>query len=163
MRRAREAIGKLMGTLKGRLQAAMRQGGPNAAVRVCAEEAQRLTERVASESGVRVGRASLRLRNPKNEPPAWVARWLQAQGERSAEGVEGFERIEWGEARVLRPLTVQPLCTTCHGMPEQIDPGVRDVLAERYPEDRATGYRPGDLRGALWAAVEVAPTEAVRP
>lgn len=155
LRRAREAVGKLKATLKGRLQAAMKEGGPAAAVQVCASEAQKLTDQVAREAGVKVGRASLRLRNPANAGPPWVRKWLQAQGERPAEGVRGFERIEWGEARVLQPLAVGPLCLSCHGAPEQIDPKVREVLATRYPEDRATGYRPGDLRGAVWAAAPV--------
>ncbi len=155
LRRAREAVGKLKATLKGRLQAAMKEGGPVAAVQVCASEAQKLTDQVAREAGVKVGRASLRLRNPANAGPPWVRKWLQAQGERSAEGVRGFERIEWGEARVLQPLAVGPLCLNCHGAPEQLDPKVREVLAERYPEDRAVGYRPGDLRGAVWAAASV--------
>ncbi len=145
LRRAREAVGKLKATLKGRLQVAMKEGGPIAAIQVCASEAQKLTDQVAREAGVKVGRASLRLRNPANAGPPWVRKWLQAQGERSAEGVRGFERIEWGEARVLQPLAVGPLCLNCHGAPEQLDPKVREVLAERYPEDRATGYRPGDM------------------
>jgi hypothetical protein len=41
------------------------------------------------------------------------------------------------------------LCLACHGQVSSLDPAVRAVLAERYPADRATGYRAGDLRGAV--------------
>ena len=32
---------------------------------------------------------------------------------------------------------------------EKIDPQVQSILRERYPLDQATGFRPGDLRGAI--------------
>ena len=32
-------------------------------------------------------------------------------------------------------------------MPQEL----RDALSKHYPQDQATGYRNGDLRGALWA------------
>ncbi len=129
----------------------MSEGGPVAAVAVCSSEAPAIAAQVASETGVRVGRASLRTRNPANAAPPWVAAWLRAQGERTAEGVTGVRAVEGGSARVLRPLAVEPVCVTCHGDPAAMAPALREVLHARYPDDRATGYRPGDLRGALWA------------
>ena len=41
--------------------------------------AQALTAKVASERGVKVGRTSLKLRNPANAGPGWVTAWLRAQ------------------------------------------------------------------------------------
>ena len=46
-------------------------------------------------------------------------------------------------------------CLACHGAPEQIPAEVAAILAERYPDDQATGYAVGDLRGALWAEVRL--------
>jgi hypothetical protein len=51
--------------------------------------------------------------------------------------------------RYMRPLMVAPLCLNCHGPKETIKPEVRKVLSDRYPEDQATGFRDGDLRGAI--------------
>ena len=42
----------------------------------------------------------------------------------------------------------QLLCTTCHG--ESISPGIASAIAERYPDDEATGFAVGDLRGVFW-------------
>lgn len=154
---ARAAAGRLGQTLRQRLTAAMSQGGPAAAARVCSTEAQTIAATIARESGVRVGRSSLRLRNPANDGPAWVTDWLRAQGERPAAGVTGIERVEGSVARVLRPIPLEGVCVTCHGPADQIPAEVREVLSAAYPRDRATGYQPGDLRGALWAEVALGP------
>jgi hypothetical protein len=34
-----------------------------------------------------------------------------------------------------------------------MDPGVRRVLSERYPEDLATGYEAGDFRGVVRVSI----------
>jgi hypothetical protein len=152
--RARAAAMKLGKTLKTRLVGAM-QDGPPAAVRVCSEEARSLTTSIATETGVRVGRSSLRLRNPDNAGPPWVTAWLREQGERPAQGTAGVATVEAGTARFLAPIAVEGFCLTCHGPPDAIPPEVRDVLRERYPTDRAVGYAAGDLRGALWAEAPI--------
>lgn len=154
--RANAAADDLARTLRARRLAAMSEGGPALAVRVCADEAQRMAAEVAARHGARVGRSSLRLRNPADAPPEWVAAWLAAQGERFATGITGFARVEDGQARVLRPIVVEGPCLGCHGPAESIAPEVAALLRERYPGDAATGYRIGDLRGALWAEADLA-------
>lgn len=44
------------------------------------------------------------------------------------------------------PMKEQP-CAACHGT--SIAPEVKDKLAELYPTDKATGFKPGELRGAI--------------
>ncbi len=153
---AREAAQHLGRTLRARLFAAMEEG-PEAAARVCAEEAQALSAQAAEERGARAGRSSLRLRNEANAGPAWVRAWLREHGERPAEGVAPAVGVagEPAVARFVAPIAVEGPCVLCHGDPAGFPAEVRAILAERYPRDRATGYAPGDLRGALWAEVPV--------
>ena len=105
--------------------------------------------------GPRVGRTSLRLRDPANRAPPWVETWLAAQGEGSASGVSGVSHIEAGHARVIVPIVVEPPCLRCHGPADDIDPSIRAQIAAQYPDDAATGYAVGELRGAMWAEVPV--------
>lgn len=151
MARAKAAAARFGGELRGELVAAMNEGGPVSAIGVCSERAPAIAERVESDTGVKVGRSSLRLRSARDSAPTWVRAWLDAQGERSAAGVAGIARVEDGRARVLRPLVVEAVCLKCHGASGSLAPEVRAALTARYPDDRATGYREGDLRGALWA------------
>ncbi len=159
--RANTAADALLDSLKRRLVGALQTGGPAAALQACATDAGPLTE-AAQQSGIRVGRSSLRLRNPANSGPEWVKDWLDAQGERPTAEAAGFSRIDTlpdggRVARVVRPIAVGGPCLLCHGPAESLPPDVRQALTERYPDDAATGYAVGDLRGALWAEAEITP------
>ena len=147
-------------TLKKRMVTAMGEVGPSGALEACSMEAQDLTEAaVAAEAeGARAGRASLKLRNPANRGPDWVQSWLESQPDDAAEAEPMREIADTPEgrvARVIKPIGVAPECVACHGDPETIPADVKARLSRRYPEDHATGYEPGDLRGALWAEVPV--------
>ena len=58
-----------------------------------------------------------------------------------------------GELRYYRPLTIAPPCLNCHGDPVDMDPRVVEVLQASYPDDQATGYEAGDLRGLIRVSV----------
>jgi hypothetical protein len=152
LQRARQVVQQLGGDLKARLQAALQEGGPEAGLRVCKDEAQQITAE-AQQDGVAAGRRSLRMRNQANGAPAWVDAWLQQQGERKVEGVGPFTGTDGGAARLLVPIGTDSICLNCHGPAADLAPGVAKLLQQHYPGDRATGYAAGDLRGAIWAEV----------
>ena len=137
------------------MQQALTEGGPEAALRACADEAQGLTALVQAQTGVRVGRTSLRLRNPANAGPDWVLLWLEANKEAQRDAVTSYEQIDETEsgrvARIATPIFIGPQCLTCHGPSDARPPALAAVLAARYPSDEAHGYENGALRGAIWA------------
>ncbi|HBD19390.1 MAG TPA: hypothetical protein DC063_04395 [Arenimonas sp.] len=55
---------------------------------------------------------------------------------------------------MARGIRVEAACLMCHG--DNIAPEIATRLAEHYPQDRATGFREGDLRGLIWAEVPLA-------
>jgi hypothetical protein len=138
-------------TLKERLLAAMQEGGPAAGITVCADEAERLATETSARLGVAVRRTSDRARNPANDPNDWQARGLADLTRRLATGETGPSLVwmesDEQEVRVMLPIVTEPLCLTCHGV--ELAPGVQEALAQRYPDDQATGYAAGDLRGAF--------------
>jgi hypothetical protein len=153
--RAREAANALGRDLQGMLFAALDSAGPDGAIAVCADSAQVRSARHAAQ-GVYVRRVSLRARNPANRPDSLEERELRRLDSLHRAGALPGEvvrqrRFASGETVVdyLRPIVVQERCLACHGDGAQLAPAVRRVLARRYPDDRATGYRAGDLRGAL--------------
>lgn len=146
-----EAAARRLGkALKTRLMEEAAQG-PEKAVEFCSLQALPLTHTVKVETGIEVGRSSLKLRNPANEGPDWVTAWLAAQPADGASATPLKEVVD-GQVRVVLPVTIEAGCLVCHGTTEQIPPGVQALLAERYPADTATGYAVGDLRGAIWAS-----------
>jgi hypothetical protein len=161
LERARSVATALGQDLAGMVFTTMEEQGVAAAVEVCSEVAQ---ERTASHArdGVHVRRISDRLRNPRNAPDSLEMRELERMQALEAEGrlpAEIARLVGVGGERqlhLLRPIRMQPGCLACHGDPENIDPGVRRILAECYPEDRAVGYSEGQLRGAISVRVPAA-------
>lgn len=151
-RRAADALGKdLMPLLLGALE----RGGPAEAVAFCADSAQVRTAR-HREAGIDVRRVGTRVRNPANAPDS-VERslldQLAAGLERGALPQEIVTVIPGPDnsfqLQYLRPIVVAEPCLACHGDPTTFAPLVTQLLATRYPEDQATGYRVGDLRGGI--------------
>lgn len=139
------------------LTAAINQSGPAEAISVCKDEAPKLAAAASQQSGWQVRRVSLGQRNPKAVPDAWERQTLEMFDRQQAAGVEPakLERaevvVENGQPvrRYMRALPTLPLCLQCHGQSAQLGAGVAQRLAQLYPDDRATGYSPGQIRGAM--------------
>ncbi len=131
--------------LKAALQESMQAGGPVEAITVCSEIAPQLGSKISRASGAKVGRTSLRFRNPVNAPSDWES---QALDHLEVTGnPEYFELLPNGGARYLKAIPTGPVCIACHG--ETLAPAIAERLNEAYPHDRATGFAVGDLRGAF--------------
>ena len=132
------------------LQEGLARGGPRSALAACHSNSAAVSWRLARAEGIASGRTSDRLRNPTNAAPPWAAPLVEANAGRPARGVDGFAVDLGGKVGVLRPIVLQPMCTGCHGPVDRISPEVRQVLADRYPRDQATGFTPGEIRGWYW-------------
>lgn len=141
------AISSLRTGLGRALRGAL-EDGPEAAIDVCRHEAPRLSADVGE--GLRIGRTSHRLRNPRNAPEPWMLPLLEAfrSGALPPGAPHSVDLGARGIATVV-PITMQPLCTTCHG--DAVDPALRARILERYPEDDAVGFAVGEFRGMFWA------------
>jgi hypothetical protein len=152
---SRGAVKQLFNSLSSTLVAAMKAGGPAQAIAACNINAQPLTQGVSSSLGYEVARTSLRLRNPENEADAWEIKVLQQFEARKAAGEE-LMKMEYHEVveregkrqfRYMKAIPAGKPCMTCHG--DLVAPEVLKKIRELYPMDQATGFKPGDLRGAF--------------
>lgn len=153
---AEVVAGQLGNRLKGELMTAMQAGGPLAAIDTCHLQAQPLTADTGAASGWQVGRTSLRLRNPANAPDRWEQSVLEDFAARVAAGespaalnAQTLTRTADGgqEFRYMKAIATQEPCTVCHGT--AIAAEIQAKLRELYPDDRATGFSAGELRGAF--------------
>lgn len=107
-------------------------------------------EKPGQKGIIKVGRTSLRLRNPKNQPPAWVKPYLEKFAK--ATRVSGAEPVlvdlDKGHHGYIEPIFTGAICLNCHGT--NLEKGVREALRKEYPTDLATGYSEGEVRGLLW-------------
>ena len=151
--KAEQAMNELQQALMVKLKAAMETGGPAAAVEVCRTEARTIADAVAKRQGLELGRTSHRLRNPANAPRPWARDIVEGSAGVKA-AAERIRVVDLGErVGVLRPIGTAETCTRCHGPADDVRRVLGGVLASAYPQDRATGFAPGDLRGWMWAEV----------
>ncbi len=142
---AQKDLGK---TLKGELTAAVKETSFAGAVDFCHSRAPEIANEVAEKHGVNLGRTSHRLRNANNTPPAWASDAVERK-----EPKEYVFRGPDETLGYLKPIKLGGLCTNCHGPKDQLAPGVAEQLEEKYPNDEATGFAVGDLRGWFWVEV----------
>ncbi len=152
---ARKITKDFVGSLKGELKKAMQEGGPVNALSVCHTRAIPITNEVATRHGVRLSRVSLKNRNPNNAPNEWQRPILEEFDARAAKGddpkalafativeVDGKKQF-----RFMKAMPAGKVCLNCHGA--ELKPEVAAKLKELYPEDKATGYSLGQIRGAV--------------
>lgn len=149
---AKAAVQALGSTLKGELEAAMKAGGPVEAMGICHTKAPEIAKAVSTEKGLQVSRVSLKNRNPDmgvaNE---WQTKVLndfetkKAAGEDPATLVHA--EVVGSEFRFMKAIPTAAVCLNCHGT--DLSPAVTAKLSELYPNDKAVGYKEGDLRGAF--------------
>ena len=151
---AKQIVQGFFKELKGTLVSAMKEKGPAGAVNVCATKAQEITAK-HNRDGWKVGRTALKLRNPKNAPDAWEKAVLEEFEKKIAEGADPktlvkAEIVDMNGQKVFRFMKAIPTmkpCLTCHG--EKVQPDVLKVIRQHYPQDQATGFKLGQLRGAF--------------
>lgn len=147
------AFGK---TLVGHVKKGMKSGGPVKTIAVCNEVAPAVATTLSKKHGVELGRTSLKLRNQSNAPDAWEKSVLMKFEKRKAAG-ENIKTMAYKEVvieggkqyfRMMKAIpTAKKPCLMCHG--SKVNSGVENQLSKLYPEDKALGYKAGDIRGAF--------------
>jgi hypothetical protein len=150
---AQEFMQKLGAALKQQLES----GGAESAISVCKQIAPSLATEY-SQNGRILKRVSLKPRNKTlGTPDIWETRMLERaeQSQHNGENVAGLEYSEVRDEadgrwfRYFKAIPTQHICLQCHGQSYQIPDNVKARLAAEYPDDQATGYSVGSIRGAV--------------
>lgn len=153
----RTIAAEFMKNLKSVLINQIQTNGLLKAVSVCSDTAQVLTNNFGLKKGVFIRRVSLKSRNPDNLPDDFEKRILNKfellkQNNELDDKTEHSEIVKEGEfsyLRYLKPILVGAECLNCHGKENEISQDVKELIAQKYPDDKAVGYTVGDLRGAV--------------
>lgn len=155
---AQKVTGDFLKELSAAMNREMSKGGSLEAIKVCGELAPEIANRLSRENGWRVTRVGTRVRNPLlGMPDAWEQNVLREFAARAAKGEsladmthsELVSEPEGQYFRFMKPIAIQPKCLLCHGPAETIPEPIKKILTKHYPFDSATGYKAGDLRGAV--------------
>jgi len=153
-----DATKLLLKTLGGNMKKHMKSGGPADALNFCALNASKLTAKVDEKLGknVSVKRVTLKPRNPANKAEKNERKILEALHTLQETGVRLarhlIQKTDDGY-KFYKPLKIaKKVCLKCHGI--NIDPKLQKTIAKFYPTDKATGYKMGDLRGAVVVTIK---------
>jgi len=143
----------LVQKLSGELKAQMQSVGVVGALHFCTQNALVLSDQIAQESNTSIKRVSAKNRNPINaatpEEQTILHQWeglLQTQQPLPAHTIQGDSD---GGYTYYKPIIIaNEACLKCHG-DIAADSPLYKAIKSTYPEDRATGYKMGDLRGMI--------------
>ena len=93
--------------------------------------------------------------NPRNAsravPDAWERGILEEFDRKKAAGATAGELVHaetvGSEYRYMQAQVAEGICLTCHGT--ELPNAAVSTLSEYYPDDAATGYSLGQVRGAI--------------
>ena len=151
---ARKVAMKLPPKLVVMLQNEIKKSGPEGAISVCRDMSPKVAGEISRQTGWKIKRVSLKARNDARAiPDSWEKAALEDFDKRAAAG-ESPAQLEKGENvgneyRYVKALPVKSLCLSCHGPVDQLSFAVKSALAKYYPNDLATGYSVGQIRGAI--------------
>lgn len=156
-KQAKGQIKTLGMALKSTLQHGMKASGAAASVSLCNIQAPAITQASSAEKNGTdwtVTRTSLNIRNPGNKPSSWIESVLHDFDERKKQGEDvssiSHSEVRDGQFYFVKAIPTEAGCLACHG--SQVSSEVKAKLSELYPNDSATGYNIGEIRGAFIAS-----------
>jgi hypothetical protein len=139
-------------TISGELKQALESGGIEHALRYCNERAYPLTDSLSRINQVSIRRVSNQYRNPRNKADKLEEFLIKGFGNDLNVKKELTPRLVLKDDSVIfyKAILTQPLCLTCHGMPEkELTIETDSLIRSLYPKDKAIGYQVNQVRG-LW-------------
>lgn len=149
---------ELLTQLSSKLSHEIKSNGLLSAAKFCNSNALTLTEEVnlRQVEGISIKRISLKERNGANTPKAdekAVLESMQKMLDKKELPKYVIEK-EGKTYKYYKPLVIKKeVCLKCHGDISS-NPELDMFIKEAYPQDKATGYKMGDLRGAILVEIK---------
>jgi len=153
-------IKMLGGALKSQLKAKMKEDKTGlTALAFCTSSANDITKAVNKKLPpyAKVRRTSLKVRNDKNNEPDALDKKVMEKFEAEIKAKtltpKSIMVVKEGDVtRVYKPLVAKAVCLKCHGT--NLSPKIAEAIKSSYPDDKATGFKEGDLRGVIVAEIK---------
>ncbi|MGE4457349.1 MAG: DUF3365 domain-containing protein [Arcobacteraceae bacterium] len=161
LEKANHALHELHSMIRGNMQAEKQKGGILSTARFCANKSYANIEELNKEfeEGISIKRVSLANRNPKSYPEEDEKKVLEAftllADSLSYLPHEIVQLKEDGVYKIYFPSVMSSKnCKACHGLANQTNLEVQQFMKKRYPNDKAFGFKTGQIRGAVIVTVK---------
>lgn len=145
-----EIAGATFAALSSELQQAMMTGGVPHAVRYCNLQAMPITDSLSTKYNAVIRRTSDKVRNPKNKATAQELKVIQSYKDDLAADRPLEPQVVGNrdESTFYAPILTNTMCLKCHGSKQDI--ASYAIIEDLYPDDLATDYVSGQVRG-IWS------------
>lgn len=155
MNKGKQVVSVLSSTILSRLNYIMNQSQSiQTSVKYCKLIAYDLVDTTGQELAQSARRVSLKVRNLKDEPTDLERDVLNEYKSKQLNGdtlLPVTREIDANTIGYFHPIKMQEMCLKCHGIVgEDISAEDYAYIEELYPNDRAIGYREGEIRG-MWS------------
>lgn len=143
---------KTQGVLGKKLKDAINTSGPEQALSFCSAQAIPITDSTSLASHAMAKRVTDKNRNPNNKANASELEYIHHVKQELAKGSAAKPKLikTTNGHTVYYPIITNQFCLQCHGNTKSdIAESTLQKIKELYPEDNATGYQSGELRG-IW-------------
>ena len=135
------------------LMSKMKEGGVDLAIPFCHASAMPITGEIAKKYQAEIKRTSYKIRNPKNIPNEEETEILTQFLNSYKTGIPAesiVQKVNDNKIVFYAPIIMKKQCLACHGIVGQ-ELAIRtdSIIKSFYPDDQATGFKEGELRG-LW-------------
>jgi Protein of unknown function (DUF3365) len=156
LQRGKAIVAETFSLLSSNLQSAIQTSGVSNALPFCSLAASPLTAGMAQKHGVTIRRVTHKARNPAGKADAVELAVLNGLAIALAAGGSTnppsplVTNLVADTASFFAPIVLNnELCLKCHGEPgKDIAPENVATIQRLYPQDEATGFKLGELRGA---------------
>ena len=132
------------------LMAVIKRDGPAKAVDFCSTRAIPLTDSMSVVLNAKVKRVTDKARNPKNLANQEESAFIQELKVALLKGEKLKPKVTEVNGKILAyyPIETNDKCLKCHGTPNKtIVPATMAVIKNKYPNDKAIGYKSNEIRG----------------
>lgn len=151
---AMNAIKTVGGKLKHTLTQTVKESGMTGAAAFCSTDAKNVAKEAAKTlpKGVSVKRITDKPRNEANQATADQLKVLTQIKSEMAKGKKPgmvIKELSSNHYQVYKPIVIGKKCLNCHGTAGVRNKEAYKIIAKKYPNDKAIGYKVGELRGAF--------------
>jgi len=140
--------------LSSHLMQQMKLGGPAQAIPFCNTQAMPITNAMSEKYDVTIKRASDKVRNSENsasERELEIIEEYKLLAKNNKELIPIVELDKSNKKHYYAPIKINAKCLACHGkLEEPLSVKTDSLIKSLYPNDKAIGYKDGDIRG-IWS------------
>lgn len=139
--------------LGSNLMQQMKSGGVQQAVPFCNVAANPIITEMSKKYNVDIKRTSHKLRNENNKPNKDEKKIIEdylVSISKKEELKPIISKDNDGKVHFYAPIKMQKKCLACHGtLTKEVTFKSDSIIKSLYPNDKALGFKEGDLRGVL--------------